>query len=242
MIESRRRRITIGIAILVTALAAQRGGLSAADAPPVQGMATYQLALLSTAPGARPLGEREIQALQEDHLRYLKRLFDEGTIVIEGPIDGAGMVRSIVVLAVPTREEAEAVLGRDPWIAEGRLVAEIHPWWAAEGIFRRPVGVLRQRTCALGLLRRPVDAPNLPEEDLRSIQEGHLENIRKMAESGDLVIAGPLGDDTRLRGVLVFRSWDPERIHRLVAQDPAVRAGRLECDLHPWYVPEGVFP
>ena len=43
-------------------------------------------------------------------------------------------------------------------------------------------------------------------------------NIRKMADSGDLVLAGPMGDDGALRGLLIFRTMDTERIHAMVPE------------------------
>ncbi len=69
-----------------------------------------------------------------------------------------------------------------------------------------------------------------------------MANIRAMAASGDLVIAGPLGDDGPLRGVFVFRTTDLARVRELVARDPAVKAGRLGAELYPWRVPEGTLP
>jgi len=51
-----------------------------------------------------------------------------------------------------------------------------------------------------------------------------------------------MGDDGRLRGILVFRATDPERITTAVAEDPAIQAGRLEMELYPWNVPKGSLP
>ena len=63
-----------------------------------------------------------------------------------------------------------------------------------------------------------------------------------MAETGDLVLAGPFESEGALRGVLVFRTQDPQRIRSLVAEDPAVKAGRLGVDLYPWSIPRGSLP
>ncbi len=91
-----------------------------------------------------------------------------------------------------------------------------------------------------GLLRRgPAwSAERTPASD--SIQAGHLANIGRMAEAGILVAAGPLLDGGDLRGVLVFRADSVERLRAEVARDPAVRAGRLTLDLHPWFAPAGI--
>jgi uncharacterized protein YciI len=89
---------------------------------------------------------------------------------------------------------------------------------------------------------RPEKAPEYPEEKLQELQAGHMANIRRMVDSGDLVLAGPMGDDGRLRGIFVFRRIDPERITTQVAEDPAIKAGRLEMELYPWNVPRGSLP
>ncbi len=209
--------------------------------PPFE-LVTYQLVFLIPAPHAKYPGEREVQAIQEGHLRYLRRLFDEKKALIEGPFYGMCPYRSMIVLDVPTSAAAEAVLREDPWIAAGQWVPQIHPWLTAKMTPRKPAALDRTTLCYLGLLRRPAGAPDYPKEKLEEIQKGHLENIRKMVASRDLALVGPMGDDTPLRGIFVFRTTDPDRIRILVAQDPAVRAGRLELELYPWYVPEGVLP
>jgi uncharacterized protein YciI len=216
--------------------------LARADENPAEAMATTSLALLTAAPGAKPLGEREIQAIQEGHLRYLQTLLDERKALLEGPIHGKAAMRSVIVLDVPTVEEARAILEKDPWVSSGQLVAEIHPWFSAKGLLRKPSAPGRSTLCYLGLLRRPADAPAYPDEKLQEIQAGHMANIRAMADSHDLAIAGPMKDDTPLRGIFVFRTTDPDHIRGLVARDPAVQAGRLRLELYPWYVPAGVLP
>ena len=217
-------------------------GIAAAEEAPKLEMATTTLAILAKAPGAKPLGEREIQAIQERHLAYLRRLLAERKALLEGPIHGKAPMVSVIVLDVPTVEEARAILAEDAWVASGQLVAEIHPWFSAKGLLRAPAPSGRSTLCYLGLLRRPPDAPALSKEKLDELQAGHMANIHAMADSHDLAIAGPMGDDGTLRGIFVFRTTDPERIENLVERDPAVSAGRLAVELYPWYVPEGVLP
>jgi uncharacterized protein YciI len=234
-------RTAAWIGVLI--LAGARGSATepAADAPRYE-MAVTQLALLSTAPGAKPLDEREIQSIQEGHLRALRALAESGKLVLEGPIHQGGSLRGVIVLDVPTPEDARTLLAKDPWIASKQLVAEVHPWWSAKGILRKPTEFDRPALCYLGLLWRPADAPAFAKEKLEEIQKGHMANIERMAASKDLAIAGPMEDDTALRGIFVFRTTDPDRIRELVAADPAVQAGRLRLELFGWYVPRGVVP
>ena len=54
-------------------------------------------------------------------------------LTLFGPVDGDRTLRGIGVLLVATREEAEALMARDPMVAAGRLRAEIRPWFTLPG-------------------------------------------------------------------------------------------------------------
>lgn len=73
------------------------------------------------------------------------------------------------------------------------------------------------------------------EEEARALQQAHLANIERMANEGTLVLAGPFLDDGPLRGIYVFKVDTVEEARALTATDPAIQAGRLEMELHPWY-------
>ena len=234
-----RTAVAPGSMVVMVAMVAT---LIGADLRAEPDMTPYQFVLLLRGPDQTPMGEREIQGHQEAHLAYLKRLLDEGRAIVAGPVDGGEELRGIVVLDVGSVAKAEAIMADDPWVRAGRLTAEVHPWWTSAGVFRETDEFLHHEACYLGLLRRPENAPELSEGHLREIQAGHLDNIRAMADSGDLILAGPMGDDGNLRGVLVFRPVDPQRIHDMVARDPAIEVGRLWLELFPWNVPKGSLP
>jgi uncharacterized protein len=67
------------------------------------------------------------------------------------------------------------------------------------------------------------------------LQKAHLENINRMAEEGKLVVAGPFMDDGDVRGIYIFNVATVEEAKTLTESDPAIQAGRLEMELHPWY-------
>jgi uncharacterized protein len=72
------------------------------------------------------------------------------------------------------------------------------------------------------------------------IQEGHMDNIKKLAAEGKLVIAGPFGDQGDVRGIFIMDVASKEEAERLCAEDPAVKAGRLTVEVRPWYGPKGL--
>ena len=90
------------------------------------------------------------------------------------------------------------------------------------------------------LLRRPADAPDLPEEELDRIQDAHLANQARLGDEGYVIAAGPFRDqdDERLRGIAVL-NCDPEKARELYASDPAIQAGRLGVEVLTWMVPAG---
>lgn len=74
---------------------------------------------------------------------------------------------------------------------------------------------------------------------LAKIQEGHMANINKMAESGKLQIAGPFGDDGNWRGIFIFDVATEEEVIELLKDDPAIQSGRLAYEIHPWWTMPG---
>ncbi len=81
--------------------------------------------------------------------------------------------------------------------------------------------------------------PNQDQDSARAaeLQRGHMDNINRMAEEGQLVLAGPFFGGSPLRGVYVFDVETVEEARALTETDPAIQAGRLEMELHPWYGP-----
>ncbi|MCO6480376.1 MAG: hypothetical protein J5I94_27290 [Phaeodactylibacter sp.] len=79
--------------------------------------------------------------------------------------------------------------------------------------------------------------PNRSQDSLEAaqLQRAHLDNITRLAEAGKLVLAGPFMDDGEVRGIYVFDVRTVEEAEALTATDPAIKAGRLVMELHPWY-------
>ncbi|MEM9722236.1 MAG: YciI family protein [Bacteroidota bacterium] len=79
-----------------------------------------------------------------------------------------------------------------------------------------------------------------PNRDLDSLeavelQRAHMENIGKLAQAGKLLLAGPFMDDGDLRGIYIFDVKTVEEAQALTETDPAIQAGSLVMELHPWY-------
>lgn len=95
----------------------------------------------------------------------------------------------------------------------------------------------QMRTYYMAMLYR--DTVWKPEKgpSLDSIQQGHLLNISRLAQEGSLLLAGPFLDSTQLRGIFVLKAGSAGEAQRLIADDPAIKAGRLRAEIKPWYGP-----
>lgn len=102
------------------------------------GMLVYYVYLLKKGPTWSPDSTPEIDALQEAHLANLRRLHDEGKLVLNGPLLDAfqlsGEIRSIGVLKASSMAEAQEWISTDPMVKVGRLVFELHAWMVEKGI------------------------------------------------------------------------------------------------------------
>jgi len=102
------------------------------------GMAVYYVYLLRKGPNWRSDPTPEVQALQEAHLGNLRRLGQEGKLVLNGPLLDAfqlsGEIRGIGVLKAKSLAEAQEWISTDPMVKVGHLVFELHTWMVGRGI------------------------------------------------------------------------------------------------------------
>jgi uncharacterized protein YciI len=91
------------------------------------------------------------------------------------------------------------------------------------------------------LVLRP-DAPELAEDALDALQDGHMTHLADLHDAGHLLAAGPLvgAPDRAFRGLSIWRS-DPDEVRRFITEnpDPSVAAGRFRVEVLPWMVPSG---
>lgn len=74
------------------------------------------------------------------------------------------------------------------------------------------------------------------------LQKAHMDNINRLAVEGKLILAGPFLDNGDLRGIFLFDVSSVEEAQKLTETDPAVKAGRLVMELHPWYGSAALMP
>lgn len=79
--------------------------------------------------------------------------------------------------------------------------------------------------------------PNRPTDSTEraNLQKAHLKNIGRLANEGKLIVAGPFLDDQEIRGIYIFNVSTVDEAKALTETDPAIKAGSLVMELHPWY-------
>ena len=95
-------------------------------------MQQYFIAFLKSGP-VRSQSKEVTDSLQNLHMAHLGRMYEEGFADISGPFGDDGEIRGITIYNTPTLRMADSLANLDPMVKAGRLVIEVHPWWAAKG-------------------------------------------------------------------------------------------------------------
>lgn len=216
------------------------GARTATAQEPKYEMGTFYVCLLikpSNAPSGPPS-----QQLVQGHFKHVQGLIASGKAAIAGPFGDDARIAGVFVLNAATPDEARAMEEADPLVKEGGFSVEVLKWWAAKGIMKPPAQPLKQTTYYFTFLRRGPKwtAEKTPETD--KLQAAHMANINALAKTGKLVIAGPFENAGDYAGVFVFKVSSLDEARALAESDPAIKAGRLVADVHPWLVFQGSLP
>ena len=209
---------------------------------PESKMIQFQLALMKRGPKWSNEPSRERAQMRQRHLTHLRSMLEANKLMIAGAIRDDNELIEVHIFRTTSAEEATAWLNEDPAVAAGFLVHELHPWWS-EDVMKKTTTLPNKLTTAyLAFLTRGEKWTPEKTPATEALQKAHLANINKLAEMKKLVVAGPFGDNGRLRGIFVFKVDSIDEARSLAATDPSVQAGRLAIQIHPWLVPEGILP
>jgi len=236
-------RFGLSLAVLITLLVGLSASLSssasAQEKQPEHKLIEFHMALLKHGPSYSAAGMPK--DLKAQHIANVMTLLESGKAVIAGPLADESDIAGIFIFRAKSADEARAWAENDPAVKAGFFQAEMHPWWS-EDVMKPPTSPIKMTTAYLAFLTR--GAKWTPEKTpaTEELQKAHIANIVRLADLKKLVVAGPFGDGGTLRGIFVFKVASLEEARALSETDPAVKAGRLALELHPWLVPEGVLP
>jgi uncharacterized protein len=241
--RSRPARSIIGLATLFAILAINSGGASEARSQaPKYEMGTFYICVLVKSPNFKEGETTANQQLLQGHLKHIQGLIASGKVFAMGPFIDNNQMAGIGVFNASSAEEARAWEQDDPFVKSGLFSIEVLKWWAAKGIMKPPQQPMKMTTYYFAFLRHgPKWTPEKTPET-EKLQAGHMANIKAMAATGKLVIAGPFENAGTYAGVFVFKVDSLDEAKALAEGDPAVKAGRLTVDVHPWMVSQGSLP
>jgi uncharacterized protein YciI len=101
-------------------------------------------------------------------------------------------------------------------------------------------GTAEMATYFVALLFKGSTASSSPAPDMTKIQQADVAYIQKMFLGGKIVVAGPFQDGGDMTGMFVLRAASLEEAREICKNDPAVQAGVLLYDLHPWRAPKAL--
>ena len=114
---------------------AARAGKYGADK---NGLKHYVLAILKTGPAEVAEGP-ERDGIFKGHFANIKRLADEGKLVVAGPFgQNSSGFRGIFILNVPTVAEAKQLTDTDPVVKSGIMVVDLYPWYGSAALMAVP--------------------------------------------------------------------------------------------------------
>lgn len=79
-------------------------------------------------------------------------------------------------------------------------------------------------------------ATEADEQKRAELFRGHMDNIGRLVESSEMIVAGPFGkNDLTYRGLFILDVNSMEKAEALMQTDPAIAAGLFDVELIPWY-------
>lgn len=221
-----------------------------ASKPPQFDLEAYQFGLLKRGPKWTAESTPETQKIQEGHMANINKMAKMGKLVAAGPIAGNGDLRGIFIFKASSVDEAKALSAEDPAIKAGRLVIDVQLWWGPKGIGAglaeemkknvEPKYTMTKYYLAL-LGKGPKWTAEVSPEN-QQLQLDHMWNVRRMMDAKTFAAAGPFDGKGDLRGIFVIAAKSEEEAKAIAESDPAVKAGRMAVELHPWWVAKEVWP
>lgn len=241
--SSRAARSIIAFAMLCGIVVSNSAGAPRAGTQaPKYEMGTFYICLLVKSANFKDGDTTKNKELLQAHLKHVRGLIADRKVFAMGPFLDNNPIVGMGVFNASSAEEARAIEQEDPFVKSGLFNLEVLKWWAAKGIMKSPEQPLKMATYYFAFLRRgPKWTPEKTPET-EKLQAAHMANIVAMAGTGKLVIAGPFENAGNYAGVFVFKVGSLDEAKTLAEGDPAVKAGRLTVDVHPWMVAQGSLP
>src|SRR5271170_4983398 len=232
---ARMRRVPFGRSRLLGLILVVGSAFASAQDQTAAKPAQYFFVLLNRPANAPQLGKEAGEKLQEEHMANIRKMYGEHKLVIAGPFEEDTALRGIFVFQADSAAQVQGWANNDPAVKAGRLAADVHgPWLIDASAIHPPATPEGMEQYTLVLMKRG-EKWNPDAPDFMDAMKQHGAYAQQMITQGNLAIAGPFpfNDQGELRGVGIFRVG-AEQTAKLLKDDPAIKAGLVKPELHPW--------
>lgn len=185
----------------------------------------YFFVLLRRPANPPQLSKEAGEQLQDEHMSNIRKMYNEGKLVMAGPFVDDTELRGIFVLRAASEQQAQGWADQDPAVKAGRLKAEVHgPWMIqADQIHKASETGMEQYLLVL-------------------VKRGAGENrsgIEELLASGELALGGEIRDPRDLAAVTIYPAGS-EQAKKLADAHRSGRSQALQIEIHPWITAKGV--
>ncbi len=184
-------------------------------------------------PSKNHLSVENSQKIENEHLRTISRLADEGILVNAGLFEGGG---EVLILNTTSRAETEQLLNNDPAILEGFYNAEILGWTLRYGGICDPPAPYEMKTFSFVRYRPANQIASYKTNVDLDMKAGHLKHVEKLLLTGDVLVEGFFGGNDG--GILIYQK---DRLDELISQDPAISEGYITIEKKIIWLNKGSF-
>lgn len=208
------------------------------------GVQTNTFVFLNTGVSAKEKGfsDEDVSKMQAQHVGNFGKQFDLGKLMAAGPVGRAGKTRGIVVLAVNTPDQIAECFKPDPYVQNGILETETHPWLVDVMRFGSPKIPFQMGQCTLCMVKK---GPNWKgwstELKVDSLTKLFPSLKHYSANTGQLLVSGPFTDGGDRLGVLYLDSTNRVAIEAQFEKESTVSRGEVHVEVIAQYIGKGTF-
>jgi uncharacterized protein YciI len=200
---------------------------------------------LNTGPDrakVKEMPQEAVSQMQAAHVGNFSTQFNRGTLMAAGPLGDNGFIRGTVLLSVATPEQVAECFKPDPFVQNGILAVDPHPWLVDLMKFGTPKVPFQLARHTLCIIKRGSHWSTWPKPLAADSLLRLLPSLKAQAHSGELAVSGPFSDNTDKLGLLLFYSTNQQQYQAQLEKEPAVTDGRVQLEFHPQFMGKGTLP
>ena len=180
---------------------------------------------------------KEDNAALDRHFIRFQEATKSGQLILAGRTNEPNdKTFGIAIFRAPDEAAARAFMKADPTVSAGLMTAELHPFAVALEHAKPEPGNPKDFIYVLRLVPRLYDGKKWTKEDNVALDR-HFIRFKEATKSDQLVLAGRTNEpNDKTFGIAIFRASDEAAARAFMKADPAVAAGLMTAELHPFAV------